>query len=295
MHARRSSVITGAVLAMILTATPAFAHDSYTVEPGDTLSHIAARSGTTVAVLVEENGLTNPDRIRVGQVLSVPGSGHSGAPATPSGSQPTPAGRYVVAAGDTLSQIAVRLGVSRSALAAQNNITNPNRIFVGQILELPAGGVVPVSGAGGGYPDLLERISNDPARVSLIPIFERWADANDLPVDFVMAVAWHESGWNNGAVSSKGAQGIGQIMPSTGVWIAESLIGDPSLRASRPEDNIRMSARYLRWLIDYLGSEDLALAGYFQGPGAVRNGVWYDSTDLYVASVQAHRQFFLRR
>ncbi|MEZ5341567.1 MAG: lytic transglycosylase domain-containing protein [Acidimicrobiales bacterium] len=107
-----------------------------------------------------------------------------------------------------------------------------------------------------------------------------------------MAIAWHESGWRNDVVSHKGAQGIGQIMPEVGVWIASDLIGRPELDASVSEDNIRMSARYVRWLIGYMGDEDLAIAAYYQGPGSVKAGRLYESTERYVASVQAHRPLF---
>jgi hypothetical protein len=44
----------------------------YTIQTGDTLSSIARRYGTTVEALAEANGIVNPDRIRVGQVLIVP-------------------------------------------------------------------------------------------------------------------------------------------------------------------------------------------------------------------------------
>ncbi len=44
---------------------------------------------------------------------------------------------YVVQAGDTLAGIAARFGVSISAIARANNITNPNRIYVGQRLVIP--------------------------------------------------------------------------------------------------------------------------------------------------------------
>lgn len=46
---------------------------------------------------------------------------------------------YVVRAGDTLARIAARYGVSVSALARTNNITNPNRIYIGQRLAIPGG------------------------------------------------------------------------------------------------------------------------------------------------------------
>lgn len=57
--------------------------------------------------------------------------------------------RYTVARGDTLSDIAARHGVSLQALIAANpQISNPNRIFVGQTIALPAAGG---HGAGSSY------------------------------------------------------------------------------------------------------------------------------------------------
>ncbi len=47
---------------------------TYTVRSGDTLSHIAARYGTTVNALASANGIKNPNLIRVGQQLRVGGA-----------------------------------------------------------------------------------------------------------------------------------------------------------------------------------------------------------------------------
>lgn len=44
----------------------------YTVKKGDTLSHIAARFGTSVSALVSANGIKNANLIHVGQVLTIP-------------------------------------------------------------------------------------------------------------------------------------------------------------------------------------------------------------------------------
>ena len=93
---------------------------TYTVKSGDTLSRIAAAHGTTVAKLVEINGIKNPNLIRVGQVLRLPGG----------------AVKYTVVAGDTLSRIAAKYGTTVAKLAADNGIKNPNLIHVGQVITI---------------------------------------------------------------------------------------------------------------------------------------------------------------
>jgi LysM repeat protein len=54
------------------TPTPAPTPLTYTVRSGDTLSRIASQHGTTVAAIVELNGITDPSRLRIGQVLLIP-------------------------------------------------------------------------------------------------------------------------------------------------------------------------------------------------------------------------------
>lgn len=53
---------------------------TYTVRTGDTLFEIAVRFGTTVEALARANNITNPDVIRVGQVLTIPEAGEAGEP-----------------------------------------------------------------------------------------------------------------------------------------------------------------------------------------------------------------------
>lgn len=291
---RRRMAVVGIVAgSLLVSVNPVAAHETHVVTSGDTLSEIAEDSGVSLNDLMAENDLSSPDRIRIGQELSIPhgDSSVAAAASTPASAPAAATSVHVVAAGETLGGIAQRLGVSSADLATANGLSDPNRIREGQELTVP--GAAASSVAVANYPNLPDRLMAMPERRALIPFFEEWSEANGLPVDLVMAVAWQESGWNSDAVSFKGAVGVGQIMPATGAWVASDLIGRPELDRSNAEDNIRMSARYLRWLIDYLGDEDLALAGYYQGPGAVMAGIMYDDTVQYVANVQVHRQFFI--
>jgi membrane-bound lytic murein transglycosylase D len=107
------------------------------VKPGETLSGIAARYGTSTATLARLNGLSSSNRIRAGQVLKVPGSGGGGDSPAPSAA-PASGGQqtYVVRRGDNLAIIAKRTGVPQRQLMALNSLDNPNRIYPGQRLRL---------------------------------------------------------------------------------------------------------------------------------------------------------------
>lgn len=107
-------------------SVPAASGTTYTVQSGDTLSGIAARYGTTYQHLAAINGISNPDLIRVGQVIKIFGS----APAASSAST------YTVKSGDTLSGIAARYGTTYQAIAALNGISDPNKIYAGQVLKI---------------------------------------------------------------------------------------------------------------------------------------------------------------
>lgn len=88
----------------------------YTVRPGDTLGEIARTYRTSVGALVLLNGISNPNRIDVGQRIYT---------------------RWVVSSGQTLSEIASRASTSVSRLVQLNGLSNPNHITVGQLIRLP--------------------------------------------------------------------------------------------------------------------------------------------------------------
>ena len=103
---------------------------THTVKSGETLYSIALRYSVTVQQLVATNRLANPNLIRVGQVLAIPGTG---------GTTPTPPSitRHTVRAGETLYGIALRYGVTVQQIVTTNKITNPSLIRVGQVLTIP--------------------------------------------------------------------------------------------------------------------------------------------------------------
>lgn len=107
---------------------------SVTVQPGDTLSDIAARHGLSMERLMQLNGISNPDLVFVGQRLVVAASGRS-APSSPAPSQPT--APYTVQSGETLSDIASRFGTSTERLMQLNRISNPDLVLAGTRLAVP--------------------------------------------------------------------------------------------------------------------------------------------------------------
>lgn len=287
-RATAAFVVAGVVgLATMTGAQPVSAEETYTVREHETLSHVAVRTGIPVSALVQANGLANANHVRVGQTLVIPSASSGDGSGTA-----TSTVTYEVKPGDTLSEIALSAGISTPELAELNELPDRHTIRIGQKLQVPAGSGIAVA-ASGNYPGLPQRIVETPERLALIPYFEKWAAANNIPVDLLMSIAWQESGWNNAALSNKGARGIGQLMPVTEVWVATSLIGHPELSAANPEENIRISARYVRWLLDRMGGDERrAIAGYYQGPTSVSNGPLFASTELYIENVLVHRQFF---
>jgi soluble lytic murein transglycosylase-like protein len=95
------------------------------------------------------------------------------------------------------------------------------------------------------------------------PLIRQHASLQGVRADLVRAVIQVESAFNPWAVSPKGAMGLMQLMPSTAARFG---VRDPF----NPSENIRAGVGYLRQLLDrYDNNEQLALAAYNAGPGAV--------------------------
>lgn len=102
----------------------------YTVKCGDTLNKIAWRFGTSASYLASINGIANPDYIVAGSTICVktvhvPPAHHGGF-------------YYTVKCGDTLGNIGWKTGWSAMYLAQVNGIPNPDHIYPGQVLWIPA-------------------------------------------------------------------------------------------------------------------------------------------------------------
>ena len=293
MRAQRLALIGGIALAIaltpVLTVTVLAAEPTVVVQPGDTLTGIAGRHGVSVGRLAELNDLADPNRIYVGQRLRVAGDGSRG-----SDQRPAPAQRktiHVVSRGSTLWGIAGLYGVSVSSIVAANQIANPSRIFAGQRLVIP-GGSAPASG-----PAPRAKMSSSMAalvadRESIRRMIVSAADRHSVPRRLALAVAWQESGWQQGVVSHAGAVGVMQLMPATAEWVGQTMLARP-VRITDAHSNISAGVRLLRhYIIRYDGNRDLILAAYYQGQHAADLYGVYPVSRQYIASVRYLERLF---
>jgi N-acetylmuramoyl-L-alanine amidase len=194
-------------------------------------------------------------------------------------------GEHRVAAGESLTAIARRYCMPLAELITLNGVEEPNLIHVGSPLQVaqrcassatsPAPAPIPNPAPS---LTLSPTAPADPVEVvpllGLAPVFAAAAVEFGVPADLLMALAFTESRWQNDRISVSGAVGIGQLLPATATWL-RALMHEPHLDERQPVDNIRMSARLLRFLLDRTDWHTrTALAAYYQGIGDVlRHGV----------------------
>jgi N-acetylmuramoyl-L-alanine amidase len=265
----------------------------YAVQPGDTLSGIAAAHGVSLLSLAAANGVS-PDSFAIaGTTLKIPSA--SATPGSSSSSAgPPPLGGYTVRPGDTLSGIAAQSGVSVQQLAWMNGLNPDHYLLAGTVIKLPTGASAPANPNPAPAATIIPAAAPNPTpeRVSSAQIAQVAAE-HGVPASLANAIAWQESGFNNAMVSSANARGVMQIMPGTWDWVNRSLTNGNPLNPNSAIDNVRGGVLYLRQLLsDFGGDQNSAIAAYYQGEGAVKSRGLYPETQDYVNSVNAIRARF---
>jgi LysM repeat protein len=210
---------------------------------------------------------------------------------------PSPLGGYTIRPGDTLTALARRSRVSVGQVAYMNGL-NPRRpIRAGTLIKLPTGSPIPLRA---GQPAPARRLVPGsgpyptPARVSESTV-RSIAAAHGVPPSLAAAIAWQESGFNNGLVSSANARGVMQLLPGTWDWVQRRLVGH-RLDPRSPRANVSAGVLYLRSLLHSTGNNPAtAAAAYYQGLGSVRHRGLLAETKRYVKSVRVLMSRFGRR
>ncbi|MCL2586889.1 MAG: lytic transglycosylase domain-containing protein [Firmicutes bacterium] len=124
----------------------------------------------------------------------------------------------------------------------------------------------------------------------------------DIEPDLIASIIRAESGFRHNVISSKGAVGLMQLMPSTARWIAQS----NDIDLTDPETNIRLGTKYLRYLFDRFGDLRTVLIAYNAGEGKVAGWLKekglttletspYPATNAYVERVLGSRWIYRLR
>ena len=134
-----------------MPVVPSTAETVYRVQQGDKLSSISSMYGSSWKELADYNNLTNPNRLKVGQEIRIPGAAgvhapvkRTSAPAVssrPVSSSIKQGSSYVIQRGDSLSSIAKRSGLTVSEIKQANSLTS-DAIVAGKSLTIPKKGEV---------------------------------------------------------------------------------------------------------------------------------------------------------
>jgi N-acetylmuramoyl-L-alanine amidase len=296
-----------------LTA-PASAEVAHVVQPGETLWGIAAANNLTTRTVAVYNGVPEDHRVVLGSTIRVPtvaegqaalqsaglapaatGTATAAPAAAPAAdAAPAPQGAYVVRWGDTLSALAAGAGVSVADMAAMNGLDPDGVLLAGTVIKLPAGAPVPARAdepAPATHVVPAAAPEPTPTRLSATDVQSVAAEHGVSP-SLAAAIAWQESGFNNGMVSSANARGVMQVMPGTWDYVEQNLAGR-KLDTGSATDNVHAGVLYLQHLLEQTGGdESAAVAAYYQGLGSVQSRGLFDDTQKYVANVQALRSRF---
>ena len=301
--------------ALLIPATPASAAVPHTVQPGETLWSIAAANNLTTRTVAAYNGLSEDAQVVLGSTINVPTTveGYAAlqqaglvaaapaavpaapaAAAAPAAGAPAPLGGYTVRAGDTLSALAAQTGVSIDSMAAMNGLDPAGLLLAGTVIKLPGGAPAPAQAAAPAPATTVVPEAAPAPTTQMVSAtdVQNVAAAHGVSPSLAAAIAYQESGFNNGMVSSANARGVMQVMPGTWDYVQQNLAGR-ALDPNSATDNVHAGVMYLkRLLTDAGGDESAAIAGYYQGLASVQERGMYDDTQQYVDNVQALRSRF---
>lgn len=244
---------------------------SYTISEGDTIAGIAAAHGLSTADLLEANGLSWSSTIYPGQSIVLPGADRvvpslPGAPQLIAHEQPaeqaaveaapaeepaetrSPAGsgtRHTVGAGETISAIAARFGVTVSSILDANGLNRSSIIYPGSELVIPgaSGGTpsgpssspapaapAPTAPAGSVTGSITGLSSTMRPNAKVIVDVGRQLGVSDYGIVIALATAMQESSLRNIDYGDRDSVGLFQQRPSFG-WGSVEQILDPAYAA----------------------------------------------------------------
>jgi LysM repeat protein len=275
-------------------ATPAPRTATYVVRSGDTLGGIAASYKVRLATLFSLNRISRTGFIQPGQRIIVP------APAARARAKAATAAAFtttlvIVRSGDTLSDIAVRKGVTTASLLKANGLSLRSILQIGQKLKVltPKPANSANTFAGRTYPAKIVSAASAnraylarhsaPSRTQTKAMIVATARRHGVDPKLALAISWQESGWNQRRVSVANAIGAMQVIPSSGVWASE--LAGRKLNLLNAQDNVTAGVIILRSLTRSAPTQNHAIAGYYQGLYSVQKNGMYADTKQYVASV----------
>ena len=203
------------------------------------------------------------------------------------GTTPAAAGQYVVRPGDTLWGISQSHHIDLRRLVAMNDFSNPNLIRPGDRVTVPDAAAAPRAPQVAAKPAPPAGPRGAAAKAILVAA----ARHHGLNPNFVLAVSYWESGWNQSVVSSTSAVGLMQVEPYTGVWAGPAFLGR-SVDLNNATDNAELGSAMLRHYLEVFDDPKLALAAYYQGETATRKHGIYPSSRRYVDGIWALRNRF---
>ncbi len=225
---------------------------SYTVVSGDTLGHIAMKTGTPLNTILRLNpSVTYSTVLQIGRTLKVNGNGS----AAPKSSDVNPT----------------------------NSKPLVGNSFLGRTYRSDV-----VGSANDNKRELLSRTL--PSRAAMQAMVASTARRMGVDPALAQAHAFQESGFNMNAVSPANAVGVMQVIPSAGEW-ASGLVGR-KLDLLNPQDNVTAGIAIIQAHQRSAPSVELGIAYYYQGATGVKRNGMYADTKTYVASILAHRKKF---